>query len=116
VSVNKQLDFVKQSKFQSEERNASTIQRLVKQIQSLNDLYSEAKQETEDYFDSLCEKERELQRAIVHLQGAQDEIQQLLRNKKDDTKLKRENMQELYVCRIHSYRCLNLPIANLLQK
>ena len=95
LSLNRQVAFVKDSKTKSEEKYTESMQRLVKQLANLNDLYTQAKQEKEDYFHQLCEKETSLQLSIVHLQAAQEDMKKLMNEKAQHFKLRRESMQEL---------------------
>jgi regulator of replication initiation timing len=94
-SLTRQLNFLKTSKTNLEEKYQESMSRLVKQMTNLNNLYQSSKKENDELFQSLCEKESSLQRAMIQMQSLQDDMKKLVQEKAQHFKMRRESTQEL---------------------
>jgi hypothetical protein len=80
-SLESQLHFVKEKRENDQDKSSQTVDRLTKQVNTLNVLLAREKEEKEQYNKELLEKERTLETSLVHLSSAQEEIKQLLQEK-----------------------------------
>jgi hypothetical protein len=70
-SLNHQLNFIKEKKKSDEEKHHQNTERLTKQVTNLSNLYNKAKEEKEDIYGELLEKNRNLETSLVHLSSAE---------------------------------------------
>ncbi|RYY77679.1 hypothetical protein EON63_18285, partial [archaeon] len=74
ISLNRQVNFVKDTKKREIERLQDTINKLNKHLADMKRILSQANEQRERYYQELIEKEQVLEVALIHLATAQQEL------------------------------------------